>query len=58
MTLPPAAISIENEMSVVLDTGHVGWVRIYYQRRQYRHYRNRFWVWIVDRAEQVQGPRG
>lgn len=49
--LPPAATATQDEISVVVDAGHVGRVRIYYRRIRYRHYRSSHWAWVVNRAE-------
>lgn len=53
LELPPAAASTVDELSFVVDADELGRVRIYYRRYQYRHYRNRFWAWRLDRAEPV-----
>jgi hypothetical protein len=49
--LPPAETATADEMSVVVDAGQLGRVRVYYRRQRYKHYRNTFWMWAVDRAE-------
>jgi hypothetical protein len=49
--LPPAETATADEMSVVVDAGQLGRVRVYYRRQRYKHYRNTFWMWAIDRAE-------
>jgi hypothetical protein len=51
LQLPPAETAASDEMSIVIDAGELGRVRIYYRRQRYRHYRNTRWMWAVDRAE-------
>jgi len=49
--LPPAETATVDEISFVVDADELGRVRIHYRRYSYKHYRNRFWAWGVDRAE-------
>jgi hypothetical protein len=51
LQLPPAETATADEMSVVIDAGGLGRVRIYYRRHRYRHYRNTRWMWAVSRAD-------
>lgn len=53
--LPPAETATAEEMSVVIEAGELGRVRIYYRRQRYKHYRNIHWMWAVDRAELAPG---
>lgn len=56
--LPPAATATDEEMSIAVDAEHLGRVRIFYRRKSYRHYRNTFWHWVVDRAEREPDSDG
>lgn len=54
-TLPAAATAPQEQMSVVVEAGHLGRVRIDFRRYRYRHYKNTFWAWSAVCA--VKEPR-
>ena len=51
LRLPPAEAAATEHMSIVIDAGDLGRVRIHYRRQRYRHYRNTRWMWAPERAE-------
>jgi hypothetical protein len=51
--LPPPETAGTDSMSVVVDAGHVGRVRIDFKRVKMRHRRTSHWAWVAWRAEQT-----
>ena len=39
-TLPPVETAEDRPHDVVIDAGHVGWVRIYFRRMRVRHHKH------------------
>lgn len=55
LQLPPPETAAADEMSIVVDAGDLGRVRIHYRRQRYRHYRTTRWMWAPERAEPAPG---
>lgn len=54
--LPPAGEAEDRSYDVVIEAGHAGWVRIYFQRMRARHHKHSHWFWQAYRAEPVEPP--
>ena len=53
LTLPPPETAATDRMSVTIDAGHVGRVRIDFERVRMRHRRTSHWAWVARRAERA-----
>jgi len=55
-SLPPAAIAEDRPYEVLIEAGHIGWVRLYMRRMKARHHKHSHWFWSVYRAEPASPP--
>ncbi|MNK95722.1 hypothetical protein D3C87_1159710 [compost metagenome] len=51
--LPPAVTAEDREYPIEIDAGHVGRVRIYFQKQKTKRGKFSHWFWLAKRAEKV-----
>lgn len=51
--LPACGADQPAKMTADVDVPGRGRVRITFERKRYRHYRNTFWIWTASRADLV-----
>lgn len=49
--LAAPSTSTEGRVSVLVDAGHVGRVRIHCERKRLKHNKHAHWVWVAYRAD-------
>lgn len=53
LTLPPAVTAEDRAYLVEIDAGHVGRVRIYFQKQKTKRGKFSHWFWQAKRAERA-----